>query len=303
MPGKRTRRDSAGWSGTVSRLLTAFVAGIFAAMVLTFVWQSVPVWRHEGLDYLTGRRWFYRAAEFGAAPMIYGTVWVAVVALVLAAPIGLGAAVFASEFLPRGMRLAVKSAIELLAGIPSVVYGLLGILVLRNWVFEVLQPWDPIAGDTLLTAGILLAVMILPTLMTLADDAFQGISASQRAAARGLGLSRAETVLAVVLPQARQGLVAAVLLSLGRALGEMIAVFLVVGRQDNQWPETLLSLRLLIEPGQTLASKLGGSETHIAYGDGLHWGAMMGLGVILLAMTLSVTLAGHWLQRRSHHEA
>ncbi len=232
--------------------------------------------------------------------MIYGTVVAALAAILLAAPLGIGAAIFGSEYLPQRLRLALKIAVEMLAGIPSVVYGLLGILVLRDWVYKALEAFDPLSGDTLLTAGLLLAVMILPTIMTLSDDALRSVPSSQRLAARGLGLTQTEAVLSVALPQAFPGLLAAVLLALGRALGEMIAVFLVVGRQDNQWPTSFLSLRPLAEAGQTLTSKLGGAETSIAYGNPLHWGAMMGLGLLLLGLVLSVTLAAVWLKNLSH---
>lgn len=238
-------------------------------------------------------------------PMLYGTVTVATVALLLAAPAGIGAAVFTAEFLPDRPRMLVKLMIELLAGIPSVVYGLLGILLLRKYVYRGLKGagLDPLSGDSLLTAGLLLSVMILPTIMTLADDALRGVPAAQRQAARGLGLTRGQTILAVSLPQARRGLVAALLLALGRALGEMIAVFLVVGRQDNQWPSDLLSLQPLINAGQTLSSKLGGAETNIAYGDPLHWAAIVGLGLVLLLVVVTVTLLGAWLERREDARA
>lgn len=271
---------------------SALALAFFAAMVLMLIGQSVPVWRHEGFGYLTGTQWFFQHHEFGARAMIYGTIVVSTVALALAAPIGWGAALFTSEVLPGRWRLPVKASIELLAGIPSVIYGLLGILLLRERVYDALQPFEPVSGDTLLTAGILLAVMVLPTVMTLCDDALRGVPAAQRLAARGLGLTRAEAVLTVVLPQAWRGMVAALLLATGRALGEGIAVFMVVGRQDNQWPENLFSLRPLMEAGQTLNSKLVGSETNIAYGDPLHWAAMGGLGLILLVMTLGITWAG-----------
>src|SRR6185436_14541886 len=131
-----------------------------------------------------------------------------------------------AEFIHPRLRLGVKIVIELLAGIPSVVYGLLGILFLRNWVYRALTPFDPLSGDTLITAGILLGVMILPTVMTLGDDALRGVPSAQRTAARGLGLTPTEVVLSVCLPQATRGMVAAVLLALGRGLGEAIAVFL-----------------------------------------------------------------------------
>lgn len=271
--------------------------GALLAMLGLFAVQSLPAWRHSGLDLLTGTRWFYRAAEFGLLPMLYGTLAVAAVALFVATPIALGAALFTSECLAGRSRLAVKGLIEMLAGVPSVVYGLLGILLLRNWVYRLLEPWEPLSGDTLLTAGLLLSVMILPTVMTLVDDALRGVPASQRHAARALGLTSAETAMTVSLPQALPGLVAAVLLGLGRALGETIAVFLVVGRQDNQWPERLLSWKPLGSAGQTLTTKLGGSETFLAWGDPVHWGALSVAGLVLLVLVAGLTLVGGALAR------
>ena len=109
-------------------------------------------------------------------------------------------------------------------------------------------------------------------------------------------MTRAQTVLSVSLPQARRGLVAAVLLGLGRGLGETIAVFLVVGRQDNQWPANVFSLKPLINAGQTITSKLGGAETNIAYGTSLHWAAVVGLGLLLMVVVAAVTLIGACLE-------
>lgn len=299
--------SAASWKRSPTFLFSwgfSAVAVLFLLLMLVlFFWQSLPVWRHEGLDYLFGKQWFFRTQQFGALPMIYGTVVVASVALLLAAPVGIGTAIFTAEFLPARARLAVKITVELLAGIPSVVYGLLGILFLRQWVYGSLTPLDPLSGDTLLTAAFLLAVMILPTIMTLGDDALRGVPATQRLAARGLGLTHTETVFSVTLPQAWPGIFSAVVLGLGRALGETIAVFLVVGRQDNQWPESLLSLRPLIEAGQTLTTKLGGSETNIAYGDPLHWSAIVGLGLILFLVTVAVTLVGIRLANRKVTDA
>lgn len=281
----------------LSYLFSALAVAFVAILVVLFVWQSLPAWRHAGVSLLNEPKWFYRQQQFGALAMIYGTVMVALVALLLAAPIGIGAAVFSAEFVPRRFRLSVKIVIELLAGIPSVVYGLLGILFLRGWIYDALTPFDPLSGDTLLTAGILLGVMILPTVMTLCDDALRGVPLAHRLAGRGLGLTQSEVVMSICLPQAARGVVAAVLLALGRALGEAIAVFLVVGRQDNQWSSNLFSLRPLIEAGQTLTSKLSGSETNIAYGDPLHWAAMISLGLVLLAMTGTATWIGTRLMR------
>lgn len=287
----------------LSYAFTALTAAFLAALGGLLVLQSLPVWRREGLAFLTGTRWFFREHEFGVAPMVYGTLAVAGLALALATPLAVGAAIFSAECLPPRPRALLKSLVELLAGIPSVVYGLLGILLLRDWVYRLLSPFEPLSGDTLLTAGVLLAVMVLPTVMTLSDDALRAVPAAHREAARSLGLTRAETILRVSLPQAAPGIVAALLLGLGRALGETIAVFLVVGRQDNQWPERLASWLPLLDAGQTVTSKLGGSETHIAYGDPLHWAAMSGLGVVLLALVGAVTTAGAWLADRGTSSA
>jgi phosphate transport system permease protein len=285
-----SRRLNMTWLFSV--LFSGLAALFFLSLICVFAFQTIPVARHIGIGYFTGTTWFYRTGQFGILPMLYGTAMVSAVALLLAAPVGIGAAIFVSEYLPGAARLSFKVIIELLAGIPSVVYGLLGILFLREWIYEGFARFDPLSGDTLLTAGILLAVMILPTIMTLADDSLRGVPRIQRSAARGLGLTRAETVLYVALPQARPGIVAALLLGLGRALGETIAVFLVVGRQDNKLPETWWSPRPLLEAGQTLTSKLGGSETNIAYGDPLHWAAIVGLGLLLLLVVGGITWVG-----------
>jgi len=291
----------------VTRALSWFFSAValaaVALLVGIFLWQSAPVWRHEGWNYLVGAKWYFRQHQFGALSMIYGTLAVSTVALLLAAPLGVGAAVFIAEYLPKRLRLGLKVLIELLAGVPSVVYGLLGILLLRDWIYDVFARFDPLSGDTLLTAGVLLAVMVLPTIVTLSDDALRSVPATQRRAARGLGLTRAETILSVSLPQARRGLGSALLLALGRAFGETIAVFLVVGRQDNNLPEHIFSMRPLLESGQMLTSKLGSSETNIAYGDPLHWAAIVGLGLILLVLTGGLTLLGTVFGRRRAHEA
>src|SRR5690606_21934413 len=144
-----------------------------------------------------------------------------------------GGAIFTSEVLPRKWRFGTKLIVELLAGIPSVIYGLLGIALLRDWIYEWFEPFEIVSGDTLLSAGILLGIMVLPTIFTLSEDVLRSVSGKQRHAGRALGLTRQEVTTGVVLPQAFPGIVSAILLGLGRAMGETIAVFLVVGRQDH----------------------------------------------------------------------
>jgi phosphate transport system permease protein len=300
--GIERRQQSRSWIRTTAWLFSGITLLFFISMLGIFLWQSRPLWHEVGAGFVTGKTWFYRQDQFGAAPMIYGTLIVSIVALGLAVPLGLGTALFMSEILPNRWRQPAKALIELLAGVPSVVYGLLGVLFLRNWVYNGLERWDPISGDTLLTAGLLLAVMLLPTVTSLGEDALRGIPGEQREAARALGLTRWEMISRICLPQARNGLLAAVLLAMGRGLGEGIAVFFVVGLQDNQWPASILSMRPWIEPGQTLTSKLVGAETHLAQGNTLHWAAMMGLGLLLMGLVTGITwLAMGYLQRKEAH--
>lgn len=277
---------------------SAVALAAFAGLIGVFALEAWPFVQAQGAAGLFGVRWSFRSEQFGALPMIYGSLAVCAVALALAAPIGLGAAIFLSEVLPRRARIAAKVGVEMLAGIPSVVYGLLGVLLLRDVAVRLLRPFDPLSGDTLATGGLLLAIMILPTIVSLADDALAAVPRSRRAAARALGLGRAETILRAVVPAALPGLASALLLGLGRALGETIAVFLVVGRQDNQWPKRLFALEPLARAGQTVTSKLGGSETFLAYGDPVHWGALLALGLLLLASVAALSFAGSWLALR-----
>jgi phosphate transport system permease protein len=285
------------WASTA---FAALAAATFLGMLVLFAVESAAIWRSDPVGYLGGTSWFFRVHRFGILPMVYGTLAVSAVALVAAVPLGLGAAVCTAELLPGRLRLAAKLLIELLAGIPSVVYGLLGILLLREPVARLLAPWDPISGDTLLTGGLLLGVMILPTVTTFADDALRGVPAAERLAGRALGLTQTEVITGICLRRAFPGLASAVLLGLGRALGETVAVFLVIGRQDNQWPESLLSFEPLTRAGQTLTSKLGGSEPFLAYGDPLHWAAIVGLAFVLFALVGLVSAAGARLALGKH---
>lgn len=295
------KMDRQRWSVTLwcSAGFSLLAAVGLLAVVAVFVWQSRPFWQEAGAGVLTGKQWFFRRDLYGIAPMVHGTLVVAGIALGVAVPLGLGTSIFLSDFLPSVLRPVLKGGVELLAAIPSVVYGLLGILLLRDWIYEAFTRYGALSGDTLLTAGLLLAVMLLPTLISLSDDALAAVPVSQKLAARSLGLRSSEVMLQVVVPQAGPGLVAAVLLAAGRACGEMIAVFLVVGRQDNQWPDSLFSLPSLLHAGQTMATKLGSSELSIAYGHPLHWGALMALGLVLLLLVFLLTLTGQFLQKTS----
>lgn len=275
----------------------------FGGLALFLMAGSIPAFQRDGLRFLATADWYFRASRFGAAAMLYGTGMVTMIAVLVAAPLAIGSAIMTAEYLSGWLRLVTKSVIELLAGIPSVVYGLLGVLFLRPLIFEICKPFHPESGDTLLTAGLLVGIMILPTVMSLADDALRSVPREDRESAWALGLTRAETFFHAVLPKAFPGLVSALLLGVGRALGETIAVYLVVGRADNRLPHPWHSLRPLLESGQTLTSKLGGSEVYIAYGNPTHWAAIIGLGLLLFLVVVGCVAVGQSLLifRRRYH--
>ena len=195
-----------------------------------------------------------------------------------------------SEFLSSRSRLWIKAMMELLAGIPGIIYGLIGISLLVPWVQN---GFNLIDGNTLLTAGFLLAVMTLPTIMTLAEDSLHGVPGEFRQSALSLGMTRWQMIRGAVLPNALPGIAGAVFLGLGRAMGETIAVMLVIGGLDRipvPWINVFSS-------GQSIASKLG-REAAESIGSGLQWNALIGLGLVLFLLVMTLTWIGNTLMIR-----
>ena len=234
--------------------------------------------------------WDPTRRHFGGAAMIWGTGAVAAVALGLAAPVGWMTAVAINEIAPRRWRRSLRSGAELLAVVPSIVYGLIGIAYIRPLVARVAHVPG---GDSLVAAGLVLAVMVLPTIVAVSIDALAGVPETSREAAAACGLTRSEVIWSAVLPPARRGLRSAALLGLARALGETVAVFLVVGRADGRLPRSVgRAISLLVHPGQTLTTKLNGPESLLAGTSGEHWAALCGLGLLLLAAVAGLTVVG-----------
>jgi phosphate ABC transporter permease protein PstC len=257
-----------------------------SSLFLYLVIESIPILKNQGLQFFTGRSW-WPGEVYGALPMIFGSLMVTGLALIFVLPFALGAAILTSEFLSSRSRLWVKAMMELLAGIPGIIYGLIGVSLLAPWVRNAFNLID---GNTLLTAGILLAVMILPTIMTLAEDSLHGVPGEFRQSALSLGMTRWQMVRAAVLPNALPGIAGAVFLGLGRAMGETIAVMLVIGGLDRipvPWFD-------IFSPGQSIASKLG-REAAESIGSGLHWNALIGLGLVLFLLVLALTWMGNSL--------
>tara|TARA_R110000850_G_scaffold68774_1_gene153177 strand:- start:139 stop:1005 length:867 start_codon:yes stop_codon:yes gene_type:complete len=258
-------------------LSIAIVAIIFVVLFLS----SYDAFANIGWD-LFSLEWNPSKDKFGILSMIYGTVSVTFIALGISVPLGILTAIFISEIIPEKYRLYIKSAIELLAGIPSIIYGLIGIAFFSAWVSSL---FELPTGRTILTAGILLSIMILPTIVTLIEDALHNIPKKYREASKGLGLYQFETITKTLLPIAKKDIAGAVLLALGRALGETMAVMLLIGSIDRI-PEPFYNV---LNPGQTMTSKLGREIGESAFGS-LHFSTLNAIGFLLFLIVITVTI-------------
>ncbi|HEX2063425.1 MAG TPA: ABC transporter permease subunit, partial [Acidimicrobiales bacterium] len=272
----------------------ALAAGAALVLTVAFLVAGVRSGPVEWGQLLTTGVWDPSSGRFGALAMIWGSGMVAGLALVVAAPIGWCCAVAINEVAPRRWRRGLRAGCELLAVVPSIVYGLVGLVYVRPLVARLT---GVPSGDGLVTAGLVLAVMVLPTIVALSVDALASVPSGVREAAAACGLNRTEVTRSAVLPYARRGMAAALLLALARALGETIAVFLLVGRADSRLPTSIGdALSALTHPGQTLTTKLNGPEVVLAGTSGRHWATLCALGALLLLAVAALTVAG---QRRS----
>lgn len=260
---------------------TFLSAALILIIILFLVINSWAAMRQTGLQLFT-LEWNPPKEKFGIVSMIYGSAAITVIALGVALPLGIATAVFTSEMLPARFRMYVKSLLELLAGIPSIIYGLVGVVFLSVWVE---RAFDLQTGRTLFTGGLLLAVMVLPTIVTLSDDALHNVPQKYREAAKSLGFYKYEVIKTAVLPIAKTDIIGAALLALGRVLGETMAVMLVIGSIDRI-PASFFNF---LVPGQTMTSKLGREIAETAFGS-LHFSAMIFMGLILLVFVLLVTI-------------
>lgn len=280
--------------GTGYILLSTGISALFTLLILGtlvyFSWDAI-IGGHINF----GLVWDTSSNTYGILPVVFGTLSVTLISILLAAPIGIKTAIFLSEILPKKYHLLAKSLLELLAGIPSIIYGLIGVGILNIWVQDL---FDLQTGRTIFTAGILLSLMILPTIITLCDNALRQIPNSYRESAKGLGLYPYEVIKQVLLPIARPHMIGAILLAIGRAIGETMAVMLVVGSIDKI-PSPIYNLFV---PGQTFTSKLGREISESSFGS-LHFSALVCLGLTLLTIVAAITLIGQLIYRSENiHE-
>lgn len=276
------------------------VAGILIWIALQVALQAQPAIAEFGLQFLTSSSWNPPEQAYGILPAVYGTLISSLFALLLAVPIGLASAIILSEdFLPPSLRRSLVFLVELLAAIPSVVYGLWGIYVLipffkpiGDWLHNHFG-WVPFfstdyIGPGMLPAGIILSIMILPILTTIARDSLAAVPPELRAASYGVGATRWQTMFSVLIPAAFSGIVGGIMLALGRALGETMAVTLVIGNSHN------LDVSLLA-PASTIASLMA---NQFSEADDLQKSALLYAGLILFVITLIVNILAELIIRQ-----
>ncbi len=276
---------------------------VLAAMLVRFAQLSWPIWKAHGLAWVIGTQWAPANGVFGALPFIFGTVVTSVIALVIATPMALGTALFVSEIAPARIRRPVANLIDLLAAVPSVIYGFWGVIVL----LPLLRPVEQFLADTLgkaipifagpvgngagfFAAGVVLAIMILPTISAVTREVFVTVPSDVREAAYALGATRWETIRYGVLPPSKAGIVGALILGLGRALGETVAVLMLIG-------DVPAISKSIFASGYSMASVIANEFGQSQ--EPLHVQALIGLGLVLFVVTVLMNVFARLLVRRA----
>jgi phosphate transport system permease protein len=257
--------------------------GFVALIFLFLLREGAPAFLEIPPGNLFGVRWYPTFDLFGTLPLILGSIVVTVTAIVIALPLGVATAVFVREVAPGWAREALKPMIEVLAGIPSVVLGFFGMTIMAPAVRETLG--TP-TGLTALTGAVILAYMSLPTIISLAEDALDAVPKSYRDAGLAMGATQWQTIWRVVVPAARSGIVTAVMLGMGRAIGETMAVMMVTGNAAR----LPVSLDSLFRPVRTMTATVAAEMGEVAQGS-VHYHALFGIGIILFLVTFVINLA------------
>ncbi len=288
---------------SVRYLLIASALSSFFIVTLIFLFtlsESMTAITQIGLDnMLIGTIWRPQDGDFGLVPMVAGSILSTLGAIILGVPISIGTAILLAEIAPHAVRETLRPAIELLGGIPSVVYGLFGMVVLAPLIRQipVANAMPPNNGFGLLDASIILAIMIMPTVTSVSEDAIRAVPRYYKEGALALGVTHWQAIWTVILPAARSGIVAAIILGIGRALGETMALIMVIGN-SIALPEPLNNnpLTLVLSTARTLT---GNVAVEINYAEGVHRSALFFTGVLLFLLILGVnTLARYLLRER-----
>ncbi len=286
-------------------LLVLFVIVIIAAVVWVLVSNSMPTIQQFGLSFLTNQAFDPVHDVYGVGPAIFGTLVTSAFAIIFAVPIGVGTAIFLVDFCPRALRAPLAFIVELLAAVPSVIYGLFGFLVLAPWLQSTGEPWlqkylgflpffqGQFHGLSLFSAGVILVIMVLPLITSVSREVILTTPPAQREALLALGATRWEVIRHAVLPYARIGITGGVILALGRALGETMAVTMVVGNQTSPIGPGLFNT------GYTLASVIANQFNEAT--PGLFFSAVIEAGLLVFIITLLTNIIARILIYRMGH--
>ncbi|ATQ70423.1 phosphate ABC transporter permease subunit PstC [Methylosinus trichosporium OB3b] len=289
----------------LTRSAAILVLLILGGVIFSLIYGSLPAIRAFGLGFLTTESWNPVTEKFGAVAPIYGTLVTSTIAMIIAVPLGLGIAIFLTELCPHALRRPIGVAIELLAGIPSIIYGIWGLFVLAPFLQQHVQPAlisltgdipvlsslfaGPPYGIGMLTAGFILAIMVLPFITSISRDVFDTVPPVLKEAASGVGCTTWEVMRYVVIPYTRVGVIGGVMLGLGRALGETMAVTFVIGNAHRVSSS-------LLAPGTTISATIANEFTE-AVGD-VYTSALIELGLILFVITFFVLAAARFMLMR-----
>ena len=266
---------------------------VLAYMVISTTGTALPVFSSQGISFVTSTDWDPSKGQFGTLAFIYGTIVTSVIALIIAVPLSVGVALFSTEYAPKRLRGPLIYAVDLLAAVPSVIYGLWGVFVLLPLFLQPVADFlakylglipifkGPASGLSYFGAGIILAIMITPIITSLTREVLTTVPTADRHAAYALGATRWEMIRAAVLPASRAGIVGATMLGLGRALGETIAVALLVGSVAKVDAS-------IVRPGYSMAAVIANTFSEAT---GEHIRALVGIGVVLFVMTIVINMA------------
>lgn len=277
-------------------LISAIVATISVALITVFIFQSgLPVLAEYGVfEFIFGTTWSPTNGNYGILPLIIGTLSVTLGALIIGVPTGIACAIFLSEILPKKWAKAFKSAIELLAGIPSVVYGFFGLVVLvpaiRNYVLPIYQIFDPEAsatGFSILAGAVILAIMILPTIVSISENSITAVPKEFKEASLALGANKMETIMRVLIPAAKSGILSSIILGMGRAIGETMAVLLITGNMAKI-PGSMM------DPVATLTGTIA---MEMGYASPTHQQALFAVGIVLFVIIMLLNIIAQFSMR------
>ncbi|OHV07850.1 phosphate ABC transporter permease subunit PstC [Kushneria phosphatilytica] len=273
---------------TLALAVLALLGTIMASLIVA----GWPALQELGWSFFTGDRWAANIEHFGALPAIYGTLVTSIIAIIIAVPVSLGIAIFLTELCPVSLRRVLGTMVELLAGVPSIIYGMWGVEVLSPFLREHFPTLFP-AGTGLTTAGLILAIMIIPFITAITRDVMVTVPAMMRESAYGMGCTTWEVVRNVIFPSVRGGIVGGVILGLGRALGETMAVTFVIGNN-------LFLSPTLTGQGTSIAALIA---NQFPEADGLQRSALLLLGLVLFVITFIVLAIARLMLRRIENRA